>query len=55
MAFAFGFGIFLALMAVLVFFVLRFAVREAREGRRQATGPSDEPAAPTLEDHTDEG
>ncbi len=52
MAFAFGFGIFLALMAVLVFFVLRFAVRE---GRRRATGPSDEPAAPTLEDHTDEG
>jgi hypothetical protein len=39
MAFAAGFTVFLVLMAVLVFFVLRFAVREGRRRRSVGEGP----------------
>ena len=41
-AFDFGFGIFLLLMAVLVVFVVRFALRVGR--RRPQAGSSDPPA-----------
>ena len=53
MAFAFGFGIFLALDGGAG--LLRAAL--CRDGKVAGglTGPSDEPSAPTLEDHTDEG
>jgi hypothetical protein len=60
-AFDVGFGIFLALMAGLAVFVVRFAIREAR--RRPPAGPPragggleglDEPAATALVDDPDE-
>ena len=35
-AFAVTFGVFLVLMAALVAFVVRFAIREGRRGRREA-------------------
>ncbi len=54
-----GFGVFLALMAGLAVFVVRFAVRLGR--RRPPPGPPgvtsglDEPSATTLVDDPDEG
>jgi hypothetical protein len=60
-AFDVGFGIFLALMAGLAVFVVRFAIHEAR--RRPPPGPPragggleglDEPAAAALVDDPDE-
>jgi len=44
-SFAIGFGIFLVLMAVLVVFVLRFAIREGRRrppAARSKAGPDPE-------------
>jgi hypothetical protein len=46
MRFAIGFGVFLVLMAVLVVFVVRFAVQQGR--RRQPRGPG--PASCPPED-----
>jgi hypothetical protein len=45
-AFAFGFGIFLVLMAGLVVFVLRFAIRVGRR-RPPASGPNQETGVDT--------
>jgi len=40
MRFAIGFAVFLVLMAVLVVFVLRFAVQQGRRRQPPGTGPA---------------
>jgi hypothetical protein len=49
-----GFGVFLVLMAGLVVFVLRFAIRQGRR-RPPAGGDLDEPSSAALVDDPDEG
>ena len=59
-SFDIGFGAFLVLMAGLVFFVLRFAVRQGRRrrpprGARRPASRLDEASPSALVDDTDEG
>jgi uncharacterized membrane protein YedE/YeeE len=58
-AFDVGFGFFLALMAGLAVFVVRFAIREGKRRAPAQRPPGvadelDEPSAATLVDDTDE-